>query len=114
MKKILLTVLVMVGFAGFMVMGQDAKVAKESQKQEQLFKAGDTGTVTGVLEKIEKGRVTVKDGEKSITVWPKFIDGKPEKEIMSKIEKLKVGDKVKVEWVADKEHQRIKSIGKVE
>jgi len=113
MKKILLMVVLLVGFAGFVVLGDDAKAGKASN-QEQQFKAGDTGTLTGTIGKIEKGKVTVKDGDKSTTVWPKFVNGAPDKEIMAEVEKLKVGDKVKVEWVADKEHQRIKSIDKVE
>ncbi len=115
MKKILLAVFLMVGFTGFVVLGDDAKGGdKDSKKQEQQFKAGDTGTLTGTIEKIDGGKVTIKDGDKSTTVLPKYVKGSPDKDIMAKVAKFKVGDKVKVEWVADKEHQRIKSIEKAD
>ena len=121
MKKMLMAMVLVAGFAGFLVLGEDVKPAgKDVKKQEQQYKEGDTGTVTGVIEKIDKGKVTVKDGEKDITVWPKWVGGAPkdgggfDKTVMAAIEKLKVGDKVKIEWVADKEHPRIKSIAKAE
>ena len=76
-------------------------------------KEGDKGQVTGVIQQIEKQKVTVKSDDATIVLWPYYRGKGFDHETMEKIERLKVGDKVTVSWTF-KEHYRIDSIAKVE
>ena len=75
--------------------------------------------VTGVIAKIDGGKVTLKVGDTEEVFMPYWRGGMPkdgggfDKEMMKKLEQFKVGDKVKITWTME-EHQRIDSIEKVE
>ena len=82
-------------------------------------KEGDKGQITGVIEKIDNGKVTIKSEEKTIIVMPRWAGKLPkdgggfDKDVMAKVATLKVGDKVTVKWTFA-EHYRIDSIEKTE
>ena len=125
MKKFLLTALLVVSTGFYLVHAENAKDKdKEKAKtakvdDKQGYKDGDKGTMSGEITKIDKNRVTVKDGEKQLTFMPVWKGGAPkdgggfDKDILEKIGKLKVGAKVKVSWHCE-EHLRIDSIDKSE
>ncbi|HBC89483.1 MAG TPA: hypothetical protein DCZ94_21305 [Lentisphaeria bacterium] len=119
MKKLFLAVLLVVGFGIVQVNAEEAKPKANPEKAIEGMKKGDKGTITGQITKIEGGKVSIKDAEKEMTVAAKWIGGAKkdgggyDKDTMAKIEKLKVGDKVKVEWWFN-EMPKIVSIEKVE
>ena len=90
----------------------------EEKKAEGPAK-GDKGVVTGLITKIDAGKVTLKAGEKETVFWPYWRGGMPkdgggfDKDMMKTISQFKVGDKVKISWTME-EHQRIDTIEKAE
>ena len=95
-----------VGFAAEMTLEPDTGL-----------KTGDKGTLTGTIEKIEKGKVTLAVDGKHYLVMPNWIGGNPkdgggpDKQILAQVEHFKVGDAVTVAWTFN-EHRRIASIAK--
>jgi hypothetical protein len=93
-------------------------VLAEEKKVDAPAK-GDKGVTTGVIAKIDAGKVTVKVGEKETIFFPYWKGGAPkdgggfDKEMLKTVEQFKVGDKVKIAWTME-EHQRIDSIVKAE
>jgi hypothetical protein len=82
-------------------------------------KEGDKGQITGVIQKIDHGKVTIKSAEETLTVMPYWRGGMPkdgggfDHATLEKLEKFKAGDRVTVTWTFE-EHHRIDSIQKVE
>ncbi len=77
----------------------------------------DQGTVIGKVAKIGDRfiEVTSESGKTAqyMAEWKGGNSGGPDKSIVAAIEKLKVGDTVKIEWYVN-DHIRIKKIDKVE
>ncbi len=94
--------------------------SKEPEKHADAPKAAEHGTITGIVISNEHNKLQVKDADgKTETYVPKWIGGAPkdgggpDKEMAGKLEKVNVGDKVKIEWSFE-EHRRILAITVVE
>jgi hypothetical protein len=80
---------------------------------------GDKGAATGVIAKMDGGKITLKVGEKETVFMPYWKGGAPkdgggfDKDMMKTLSQFKVGDKVKISWTME-EHQRIDTIEKAE
>ena len=80
---------------------------------------GDKGVATGVIAKVDGGKVTLKVGERETVFIPYWRGGMPkdgggfDKDMMKTLAQFKVGEKVKITWTME-EHQRIDTIEKVE
>ncbi len=81
--------------------------------------AGTKGTITGTITAKEKGRVTIRGEEKTLTVMPRWKGGMPQdgggfdQEMLRRLEDFKVGDRVTVAWTFE-EHHRIDTIAKAQ
>jgi hypothetical protein len=77
------------------------------------------GQITGEIIKKDGAKITVKGEETTLTLMPHWRGGNPkdgggfDKEIVKRLERFKVGDKVKVTWEFE-EHYRIVTIDRVE
>lgn len=97
--------------SAFPVIGGAAEAARERIAE------GTTGTITGTIEHLEKGKVTVNDGTTTLVVMPRWKGGMPkdgggfDKEVLRRLELFKVGDRVTVAWTFA-EHHRIDRIEK--
>ncbi len=102
---------VLIGLWSLGAMAEDKKVESPAK--------GDKGVLTGVIAKIDGGKVTVKAGDKETVLMPYWRGGMPQdgggfdKDMMKTLKDFKVGDTVKIAWTME-EHQRIDSIEKVE
>lgn len=93
--------------------------ASAEDKKTEAPAKGEKGVITGVIAKIDGGKVTVKAGEKETVFIPYWRGGMPkdgggfDKEMMKKLKEFKAGDKVKISWTME-EHKRIDSIEKAD
>lgn len=78
-----------------------------------------SGEITGRITKKDGAKITVQGEHETLTLMPYWRGGMPkdgggfDKEMVAKLGKFKVGDKVKVRW-AFEEHYRIESIERAE
>jgi len=88
---------------------------KEHAKSGQV---GKSGVVVGAVISVEKGKLTVKNGDTSMTLMPHWTGGHPsegggfDKAILRQLSQLKSGDIVKIKW-EHSEHNRILAIQKL-
>lgn len=76
------------------------------------------GYLVGSVVSISKGKITVKNGEKTMTLMPHWNGGHPsdgggfDKAILKQLSQIKAGDIVKIKW-EHSEHNRILAIQKL-
>ncbi len=119
LKMMCLTWLLVVGIS-FATSAEEKKVESKdppatiTNKDDR--KITDQGTVIGKVSKIGDKfiEVTSESGKTAhyMPEWKGGQKGGPDKSIMAIIEKLKIGDTVKIEWYAN-DHIRIKKIEKI-
>lgn len=96
-----------------------AEAADKEKKNIEVPAEGAKGDVTGIIKKIDGGKITVKSKDGTTVFIPYWRGGAPkdgggfDKDMMKTLEEFKVGDKVTISWTMQ-EHQRIDSIIKVE
>jgi hypothetical protein len=111
-RQLLVVAALLVGLFSFVTFGVEEAAPAGPAK-------GDTGEIVGTITKLERGKVTVKNEQAELTVWPFWRGGMPkdgggfDKDTLKQLASFKVGDKVKIAWVFE-EHHRIKSIEKAE
>lgn len=95
--------------------GQEREHTVET-KREQVPE-GTKGSITGTITAKEKGKVTIRGEEKTLTVMPRWKGGMPkdgggfDQDMLRRLEEFKVGDRVTVAWTFE-EHHRIDTIAK--
>ena len=94
-------------------------VSMAGEKKADGPAAGAKGTTTGVIAKIDGGKVTLKHDETQTVFFPYWRGGMPkdgggfDKETLKKLESFKAGDRATIGWTME-EHPRIDSIVKAE
>ena len=94
-------------------LGSPLRVAVEAKAKDA--KEVKKGVITGVIVKIDGGKITVKGEKEEMVLMPYWRGGMPkdgggfDKDMMEQIKLLKVGDKVTIEWTLE-EHHRVDSI----
>jgi hypothetical protein len=92
---------------------------KETDRTPDRPREGDHGMLTGIIEKIDGGKVTIKSHHATTVVMPYWRGGMPQdgggfdKGMLERIGTLKVGEGVVVKWTFQ-EHYRIDSIAVAE
>lgn len=78
-----------------------------------------TGEIAGKITKKDGAKITVEGEHQTLTLMPYWRGGMPkdgggfDKEMVAKLAKFKVGDRVKIRWTFE-EHYRIDAIERVE
>lgn len=93
--------------------------AKHEAKKEahDAMKTGTTGTSSGTIVSLEKGKLVLKTGDGNLLFMPHWKGGMPkdggglDKATLEKLEKFKPGDQVTIAWVWE-ERRRIERIEK--
>ena len=98
--------------------GKHEKADHAKRGQVKSDQAGKSGTVVGAVISVAKGKLTVKNGDTSMTLMPHWTGGHPsegggfDKAILKQMSQLKAGDIVKIKW-EHSEHNRVLAIQKL-